>query len=490
MGILPVSAMPYVSPHVAAHLASLASLAVASLWQGVLLTAAVALSLRLLPGLSAGARSVLWTAVLLLIVALPWWPSAAVAAGNGGRASVWHLQGTVSLGIVGLWSAVSLVRLSQLLGNALWLVRVVRQATPVRASEAVAAMLAGGSRHIRLCTSGDVDRPSVAGFLRPRILLPPTLLPRLSEAELVQIVLHEAEHLRRFDDWINLLQGISLALFPLNPALFWLNRRLSLERELACDDGVLRRTGARKAYAACLAHVAEHSLVRGGLSLALGMLGDWIGRRGRGPELSRRVERILSQPAPVLPRPAMRAATGLLCLGLVGSAGLLARSPQLVSFTPAARDSAGSDLARSVPAHAFALPISRRTAEHPVFVRTAMPLPGRPSRGEAVVRRRTKLRAPHRLGPAGARHLAATRAQGLLLARADLGGTAQPFAEAAKPFAEGAGQPRPATIAPESSEPLDNAPPQLTPVLFRYSPAMQGWYAAVPVRGGWLFLQL
>ena len=70
-------------------------------------------------------------------------------------------------------------------------------------------------------------------------------------------------------DSIHLLQKLGLALFPLHPALFWLDRRLCRERELACDDGVLRATQARKAYAACLARLTsagETRLLGGGTS--------------------------------------------------------------------------------------------------------------------------------------------------------------------------------------------------------------------------------
>ena len=104
----------------------------------------------------------------------------------------------------------------------------------------------------QICTTRDLDRPSVIGFLAPRILIPDGSLARLTPGELEQVVLHEAEHLRRRDDWTNLLQKLLLVLFPLNPALAWMERRLCREREMACDEGVVRRTQAPRAYAACL----------------------------------------------------------------------------------------------------------------------------------------------------------------------------------------------------------------------------------------------
>jgi hypothetical protein len=169
----------------------------------------------------------------------------------------------------------------------------------------------------------------VVGFFAPRILIPGSLLEKLAAGELEQIVLHEMEHLRRGDDWTNLLQKLSLVVFPLNPALVWIERRLCLERELACDDSVLRTTNARKAYAACLANLAEHSLVRRGVSLALGA---WE----RRPELVRRVHRILFGQERQMGRRQAGVAVATMLVGLVGGADVLAHGPRMVSFAPVA----------------------------------------------------------------------------------------------------------------------------------------------------------
>ena len=117
--------------------------------------------------------------------------------------------------------------------------------------------------------SDEVDRPTVIGFFSPKILIPGWLLEKLTAAELEQIVLHEAGHLGRADDWMNLLQKIALVIFPLNPALAWVERRLCFERELAVDERVLQafagKPGAAKAYAECLTTLAEYRLGRRGL---------------------------------------------------------------------------------------------------------------------------------------------------------------------------------------------------------------------------------
>jgi BlaR1 peptidase M56 len=311
---------------------------------GMLLVAAVSLYLRLVPGISAAARFVVWTAALLLVVPLHFLPAlrGGVAAGAAGSGDFLHLDARWALLIAGVWVALSLVRAIQLIVGALRLRSVARRAVPV-CVEFDRSLLKSGGRTAELCVSEDVDRPSVAGFFSPRILLPAGLIERLSARELEQIVLHEMEHLRRRDDWTNLLQKVSLVLFPLNPAMSWAERRMCVEREMACDDCVLLAMihpsdqrplagdpgmKARKDYAGCLTSLAEHSLVRRGISLALGA---WE----RQSELSQRVHRILSRPDAVLGRRQARAVTGVLITGMMGGAVMLAGSPQLISFMPA-----------------------------------------------------------------------------------------------------------------------------------------------------------
>lgn len=344
--------------YVAHVLPSLASVLVASLWQGVALVLLTACMLRLFPEVSAAVRSALWTGVLGLAALLPLVlltssPSEMVGhLGTGhlrtGHQAIWHARSILSTGLIAAWVLAAVARFAQLLASAVHLRQVLHRAEPLSLSPEVASVLSDGGLPIRVCASGDVDRPSVAGFLHPRILLPPGLSNLVSEAELRHILLHEREHLRRHDHWVNLLGQISLVLFPLSPALIWVNRRLALEREFACDDRVLQSTGTRKAYVACLARVAESSLAYRNLSLAIGMLGA----RRRSSDLARRVTRILSAPTPAPTRSAGRVSTqfaaAALCAGILGSATVLARSPELVSFAPASAQSATA-LARWAP---------------------------------------------------------------------------------------------------------------------------------------------
>jgi beta-lactamase regulating signal transducer with metallopeptidase domain len=265
--------------------------------------------------------------LLMLLNVLPSFEKHA-STGNAFHASPFHLDPLWSVAIAAVWAMLSLWRAAQLTMSAVRLRHLAARATRVNPGATLERLLKVGKagRTAELCTSAEVERPSVFGFFSPRILLPPALLERLNPFELEQVVRHEMEHLRRADDWTNLLQKAGLVLFPLNPVLLWVERRLCAERELACDDQVLRSSG-RKTYALCLTRLAEYSMLRRGLSLALGA---WE----RQSELARRVHRILRQPnEPTSERQAM-VLTGALIAGVLAVAVALAHSPQLVSFAP------------------------------------------------------------------------------------------------------------------------------------------------------------
>jgi hypothetical protein len=307
---------------------------VAAIWQGVLLSAVVALGLRLLPKTPAAVRFAIWFGVFALVALMPIAGSFHRGLGGAVHAPWLTFDSRWCLVVVGAWGMASLMRAATLL-LAVFRVRALwKRATPLKSFSSAhrdETETAGASvnlgRPAELCVSDEVDRPTVIGFFAPKIVIPTWLVEKLSAAELEQIVLHESGHLTRADDWLNLLQKIALVAFPLNPALAWVERRLCFERELACDEHVLKATGAPKAYAACLANLAEHRLGRKGLVLTLGAL-------GRESELGRRVGRILRRGELMRPAQAKLLLGGaMLCL-LTAAAGL-ERCPQVVGFASA-----------------------------------------------------------------------------------------------------------------------------------------------------------
>jgi hypothetical protein len=253
-----------------------------------------------------------------------------------------HMDVRWSFVIAALWAALSLVRAGKLAMSAIRLRGLWKRSTLVESGAGIASWpFRVGSRPVQLCTSTEVDRPSVIGFFSPRILIPLWLFEKLTPAELEQIVLHEMGHLSRADDWINLFQKIGLVLFPLNPVLMWVERRLCYERELACDDGVLRFTKAPKAYATCLVSLAEHHLDQRGVSLSLGA---WE----RQSELSHRVHSILRR-GEGMTRLQARLVLSTIVLALLGGAAGLSRCPQFISFSTPEPPLAASTEAQGSP---------------------------------------------------------------------------------------------------------------------------------------------
>jgi hypothetical protein len=343
---------------------------VSGLWQGVVLAVGVGICLRLVPRTTAAVRFAIWTAVFAVLAVLPlvhaYWTNS--GSGMPDRGAVLHLDARWSVAIAASWLIVSLVRGVKLAVSAVRLHEIWKRAVLVEACDEV--LLAAGFRGVQVCTSKDVDRPSVIGFFSPRILIPEELFGRLTTAEFGQIVLHEVGHLRRADDWINLLQKVSLVAVPLNPVLIWIERRLCLERELACDDDVLRLTKAPKAYATCLTNLAEHRLGRRAAALSLGA---WE----RRSELARRVHRIL-RGGQGMGRVQARVVMGALVLGLLGGSAELARCPQFVSFSGTAMpvSTVAQSLPRAAGYHeaAFHVPSRVPTAAHETLLKASMPM--------------------------------------------------------------------------------------------------------------------
>jgi len=361
-----------------------ASAFVASLWQGVLLAAAVAVCLRLIPRMSAATRFAVWSAVFVVIVLLPFvwsWRSRGTGASS---TAILEIDVRWSYAIAAAWALLSLMRGGKLALNAVRLRRLWERSIPVGDGASVSLPSIAGSRPVELCTSTEIDRPSVIGFFSPRILIPEWLFEKLTRAELEQIVMHEIGHISRADDWINLFQKIGLVLFPLNPVLMWIDRRLCFERELACDDGVLRCTSAPGEYAKCLVSVAERAVDRRAVSLTLGA---WE----RQSELSRRVHCILQRGDGMSPMRSRLALAGIV-FALVGGAVGLARCPHLVQFSA---DSTVAELPVPMPSPSMVVPEYRPVVFHPdgaphaTLLKASMPLapanrPARQVAGKAI----------------------------------------------------------------------------------------------------------
>lgn len=109
---------------------------------------------------------------------------------------------------------------------------------------------------VRVLASDCFAMPVALGYRRPAILVPQTMLALERETDFENVVLHELEHLRRFDDVTSLVQAVCMSGLWFNPFAYMIAARLGIEREMACDEAVVVCTGQRASYAATLWKVA------------------------------------------------------------------------------------------------------------------------------------------------------------------------------------------------------------------------------------------
>jgi beta-lactamase regulating signal transducer with metallopeptidase domain len=113
--------------------------------------------------------------------------------------------------------------------------------------------------------------PATVGVFRPSIVLPTDFEARYDVAERALVLQHEAVHVRRRDTLWNMLATILVALGWFNPLLYVAWHRFRRDQELACDDAVVRRTGARRTYAEAMLKTVRPVPT---LSAACGWLGN------------------------------------------------------------------------------------------------------------------------------------------------------------------------------------------------------------------------
>jgi beta-lactamase regulating signal transducer with metallopeptidase domain len=168
-----------------------------------------------------------------------------------------------------------------------------------------------------LAWCADVSIPVVIGVLRPMILLPTAAATGLSPDQLHALLTHELAHIRRCDLLVNLLQRIVEAMLFFHPVVWYVSRRISNERELACDDLALTSGCERMVYADSLLRMAEMSVAlrrigRTAPATSLAASGE------NGSEFKRRILKVLGVQESSTLRP------GRLALVLALSAALLA----------------------------------------------------------------------------------------------------------------------------------------------------------------------
>ncbi|HEY6304716.1 MAG TPA: M56 family metallopeptidase [Terriglobales bacterium] len=342
--------------------------------------------LRILRKQNSGTRFAVWFLALLTVAALP--VRGGFGAGRGlvadGMSSAWGnswegLRPTITipshwaLFVLLAWAlgaSVAVVRLA----TGIWRLRQLRRScTAIVASDldpavrrtvdAIGASRSIVSGRITIATSEGVRVPAAIGFWRRTIVLPFWALRELPPEDLNVILLHEFAHLRRWDDWTNLIQKIVRALFFFHPAVWWIENQLAVEREMACDDAVLAETANPREYASCLISLLEKTLAHRLADKRWSMAQAAV---HRAREASLRLAQILDKNRPVATRVWKPA------LGMVGTFSMiclmaLPLAPQFVGFDRATP--VDSDHAYSAGIRQSSLPVTT-TAIIPAAFRT------------------------------------------------------------------------------------------------------------------------
>ena len=204
--------------------------------------------------------------------------------------------------------------------------------TPVTEANLL-AMLGRQARRLGIKTApaiaccARISVPVVVGIVTPLVLLPASLATGLTPSQLESLLAHELAHIRRYDLVVNLLQRLIEVVLFFHPAVWYISRGVSREREEACDDLVLSAGWPRVQYADALVRMAE--LCSQGLPAISGGQDDaatLVAASGSSPShFQRRILRLLQPDS----APGLRLTTGSLVLMAVLVAGALL-SPSLI----------------------------------------------------------------------------------------------------------------------------------------------------------------
>jgi beta-lactamase regulating signal transducer with metallopeptidase domain len=286
------------------------------IWQGSVIAAVTAIMLVAIERSRARDRYLTVWAALLSVLALPIVaalgavssvPASAVAlpemtpgitgsstAGatvGGPLLSVPAVWWTSNVTIAALWLLWSSIAAARLAFAAQSLRRIKRASTRMAPARQVRlphwASVMWRGRRAELTVSDAVRSAAVLGCGSPTIALAPALLDQLDDNELDHIVIHEWAHVQRRDDLVHVLLSCIRVVAGWHPAVWWLDRQLGIEREIACDEMAVAVTGSAKGYAASLVKLASLPALRMVPQAALPAIGP--------VNLRRRIVRILSR---------------------------------------------------------------------------------------------------------------------------------------------------------------------------------------------------
>ncbi|MDB5915995.1 MAG: peptidase [Massilia sp.] len=331
------------------------------LWQGALIGCATAVALVAMRNARPQQRYALACGAMLLCLA---WPAVELAgrlaagadAGAGatvmarmasaafvtdGSTLAWF-QGNLGL-IVTAWAGCSAVLTLRLGLGLLWIGRIAKRHTGNQYWQAELSRMAlqiGVTRAVRLRIVDNLASPMTAGWWRPVVLVPASLISGMPPELLEALLAHELGHVKRFDYLVNLGQNVVETLLFYHPAVWWISGRIRLEREQIADDVAASHLGEPRRLARALSELERFQFSTHHLAQA-----------ANGGDLMLRIKRLLRPDAQALNWKAAIPVLGLAAACIAGCAGTPAAQTPVADVPPAPVIAARADFKSCAKPH-------------------------------------------------------------------------------------------------------------------------------------------
>lgn len=220
-------------------------------------------------------------------------------------------MGLIALGALGL-GLVRLVLMARIIAHS----GVSADPELQALSDDVAKRLGTRWFRLRLCPSHQ-PLALTCGIFRPTVLLSTWMVEHLDRRELEAVVAHELEHVARRDYLVIWLATVLRDAFCYVPTSWTAYRQLQHEKELACDDGVVRTTRRPLALASALTKVWLHAVEEPRFA-QFGIAQPLLGVH---ESINDRIERLLATHEPTMSAPGLR--LGTLSVSILVLVGLL-----------------------------------------------------------------------------------------------------------------------------------------------------------------------
>jgi bla regulator protein BlaR1 len=317
-------------------------------WQGALIGCATALALIAMRNARPQQRYAVACAGLALCLA---WPALALAlrlsSGGGADAGImlssqmraglpvadagvlnW-LDGKLPL-LVTCWAACSAALTLRMGLGLLWIGRIANSRTCDAQWQARLSSMAlrfGVTREVRLRVVDNLASPITAGWWRPVVLVPASLMTGMPPDLLEALLAHEMGHVKRFDYLVNLGQNVVETLLFYHPAVWWISGRIGAEREQIADDLAAGDLGEPRRLARALCELEKIQFSRHHLAQA-----------ANGGDLMLRVKRLVRPDSQALNWKAAIPVLGLAAACIAGCAQLPAAEKAPAPVIPPVAD--------------------------------------------------------------------------------------------------------------------------------------------------------